>query len=208
MSKPDVMKFNFKQLIDQPDTLELYIYSEVCSNGYDWWTDEVVVSETSADYFKEKLEEYKNVKNIIIYINSCGGSVKEGYGIYALLKRHPAFKTVHIDGFAYSIASIIAMAGDKIVMNLNSMMGIHNAIDFCYGNALEHRKVADDLDKLMEGNREIYLARSNGKITIEKLTELLDAETLLTAKECLEYGWCDQIVELAADENKMAQIMQ
>ena len=208
MSKPDVLKFDFKQKLEVPDTLELYIYSEVCPDGYDWWTGEEIESETSANYFKEKLEEYSDVKNIIIYINSCGGSVKEGYGIYAQLKRHTAFKTVYIDGFANSIASVIAMAGDKIIMYLNSMMGIHNAMDYCFGNSAEHRKMAEDLDKLMDGNREIYLAKSNGKITLQKLTELLDAETLLTAKECLEYGFCDEIVELVADENKMTQMMQ
>ena len=61
----------------------------------------------------------------------------------------------------------------------------------------------------MEGNREIYLQRSGGKITLEKLTELLDNETYLTAKECLEYGFCDEIDEATpADPEKLKQAAQ
>src|SRR5699024_6523406 len=74
------------------------------------------------------------------------------------------------------------------------VMGIHNMRIACFGNAVELRKTADDLDKMMDGNREIYLQRSNGKITLEKLIELLDNETVLTANECVEYGFCDEIV--------------
>lgn len=206
--KPEILKYDFKQQLDDPETLNLYIYSEVAPDGYDWWNGVEVKSETSADYFRDKLSEFKDVKSINLYINSVGGSVREGYGIYAQLKRHPAHKTVYVDGFANSIASVIAMAGDKIIMRINSMMGVHNAMDYCLGNASEHRKCAENLDRLMEGNRQIYLAKSNGKITLEKLTELLDAETLLTAQECLEYGLCDEIADQEADAEKTAQMMQ
>lgn len=165
--KPEVLKFDFKQQMEKPDILELYIYSEVASDGYDWWSGEEIKSETSQNFFREKLAEYKDVKNIVLYINSAGGSVKEGYGIYAQLKRHGAYITAYVDGFANSIASIICMAADKVIMYRNSMMGIHNAMDWMMGNATEHRKCADNLDSLMEGNRQIYLAKSGGKITEE-----------------------------------------
>lgn len=206
--KPEVMKFDFKQLAGKPDTLELYIYSDVAPDSYDWWSGTNIPSETSAETFRQKLAEYSNVKNINLYINSPGGDVREGYGIYAQLKRHEAYKTVYIDGFAHSIASIIAMAGDKIIMYINSVMGIHNMMQGCWGNAKEHRQCADNLDSMMEGNRQLYLARSNGKITEAKLTELLDAETILTAQECLEYGFCDEIVEVLVDPEKLTQSMQ
>lgn len=205
--KPEILKFDFKQQTETPDTLDLYIYSAVAPDAFSLFGGEVK-SKTSADFFREQLEQYKDVKNINLYINSAGGSVREGYGIYAQLKRHPAQKTVHVDGFANSIASLIAMAGDKIIMRINSMMGIHNAMDICLGNANDHRKCADDLDKLMEGNRQVYLARSNGKITLDELTELLDAETMLTAKECKEYGFCDEIAEEELDAEQTAQMMQ
>lgn len=206
--KPEVLKFDFKQQANQTDTLELYIYSDVVGDGYDWWSGTKIKSETSADYFREKLNEYKNVKYINLYINSSGGSVREGYGIYAQLKRHTAYKTVYVDGFANSIASVIAQAGDKVIMYVNSVMGIHNMMDWCFGNAIEHRKCADNLDSMMEGNRQIYLERSKGKITLEKLTELLDAETILTAQECLEYGFCDEIADQEADPTKVTEAMQ
>lgn len=205
--RPEILKADFKQQIDS-GTLELFIYSEVSSDGYDWWTGESVESETSQNYFRDKLAEYKDVKSINLYINSCGGSVREGYGIYSQLKRHTAQKTVYVDGFANSIASIIAMAGDKIIMSMGSMMGIHNMMDYCFGNAAEHQKVAEDLNRMMEGNRQIYLSRSGGKITLEKLTELLDAETMLTAQECLAYGLCDEIVGEIKEPEKVAAAMQ
>lgn len=206
--KPEILKFDFKQDLEKPDTLELYIYSDVAPDGWNWWSGEKIESETSAGYFRKKLNEYKDVKYINLYINSSGGSVREGYGIYAQLKRHAAYKTVYVDGFANSIASIIAMCGDKIIMYINAVMGVHNMMDWCMGNASEHRQCADNLDSMMEGNRQIYLQRSKGKITLEKLTELLDAESILTAQECFDYGFCDEIAEIAADPERMAQVMQ
>jgi ATP-dependent Clp protease protease subunit len=206
--KPEILKADFKQALESPEVLELWIYSEVAPDGYNWWTEEPIPSETSANFFRDKLAQYPDVAEIRIYINSCGGSVKEGYGIYSQLKRHPAKKTVYVDGFANSIASIIAMAGDHIVMSMGSMMGIHNMMDYLFGNASEHRKIAEDLDRMMEGNRQIYLQRSGGKITLEKLTELLDAETMLTAQECLEYGFCDEIVGNVTNPEGVAQMMQ
>lgn len=186
------LKFDFKQEADS-DKLVIRLYGEVKPDSRDWWTGEIIKSKTSQEYFATELDKYPNVKTIELYINSCGGFVDEGYGIYANLKRHPAQKNCYIDGFANSIASIIAMACDKIIMYCNSTMVIHNISSDCYGNASDHRKCAEYLDKLMEGNREIYLQRSAGKITPAKLTELLDAETCLTAEECLSYGFCDEI---------------
>lgn len=206
--KLEKLKFDFKQELNS-DTLEIRLYGEVQSDHVNWWTGEKTQSKTSQDYFAEELDKHKDVKNIILYINSEGGSVEQGYGIYANLKRHPAYKTCYVDGFANSIASIVAMSCDKIVMYANSVMGIHNMSMLCWGNAAEHRKCAEDLDRLMEGNREIYMQRSNGKITLEKLTELLDNETYLTAKECLEYGFCDEIDEAKpADPEKLKQASQ
>jgi ATP-dependent protease ClpP protease subunit len=203
------MKFEFKQQLDKPDTLDLYIYDEVAPNGYDYWNGTKIISETSADYFRTKLAEYKDIKFINLYINSVGGSVREGYGIYAQLARHEAYKTGHDDGFANSIASVIFQACDKRIMRINSVQGIHNMMDVCYGNATEHRQCATNLDAMMEGNRQLYMAKAGGKITLEKLTELMDAETILTAQQCLEYGLCDEIAEMQVeDPQEMTQKMQ
>ena len=98
--------WEIKQAAQQSGVLEIYIYGDVESDGYDWWTDEVIRSETSANTFREELAKYADIAEIKLYINSYGGSVFEGTAIYNQLKRHPAKKTVYIDGFACSIASV------------------------------------------------------------------------------------------------------
>lgn len=205
----NLMRYKFQQVAGHPDTIQLYLYDEVRGDGENFWTGEKIRSETSAATFREKLAQYPDVKTIELYVNSMGGSVLEGYGIYGQLKRHSAHKVAYIDGFAGSIASVIPMACDEIIMYRNSMMAIHNMIDFCFGNASEHRKCADDLDKIMEGNRQVYLEKSGGKVDEAKLTAMLDAETWLTAAECLEYGFCTKVlsedVDLTAANEMMKQ---
>lgn len=179
---------NFKVYADEnSDTLELYIYSTV--EGDEWFEK----SQTSAQHFREELEKHKNAKFINLYINSTGGSVFEGSAIYSQLKRHSAKVTVYVDGFACSIASVIAMAGDKVVMSENAVMMIHNAWTVAAGNSAQLRKIADDLDVINKANKAAYLVKSDGKITPEKLTEMLDNETYLSAEDCLKYGFCDEI---------------
>lgn len=192
----------------QPNTLDMYIYGNVEGDSYDWWTDQKIESETSANHFRNELAKYPNASQINIYINSYGGSVFEGTAIYTQLKRHPAQKTVYVDGFACSVASVIAMAGDKVIMPPNTMMMIHNAWNIVYGNSKELRKAADDLDTIMEGNRQAYIEKAQGKISEEKLIELLDNETWLTAKQCLEYGFCDEISGHEADMTQAQQMLQ
>lgn len=172
----------------------LYIYSNVESDGYDWWNDEVIKSETSAQHFREELEKLGDVKQINVYINSKGGDVGEGIGIYSQLKRHKAHKTAYIDGYACSIASVIPMACDEIVISPPATMMIHPAWSFAMGNAAELRKAADDLDKITESTKQAYLLKSGGKISAAKLTELMEAETWLTAQECIKYGFADRLL--------------
>ena len=150
-------------------------------------------SQTSAQHFREELEKHKNAKFINLYINSTGGSVFEGSAIYSQLKRHNAKVTVYIDGFACSIASVIAMAGDKVIMSENAVMMIHNAWAVAAGNSAQLRKIADDLDVINKANKAAYLVKSDGKITNEELTEMLDNETYLSAEDCMKYGFCDEI---------------
>lgn len=199
--------WELKQAVE-PDILELYIYGDVEGDYFDWWTWETVESETSANHFRNELAKYPDVKQINIYINSYGGSVFEGTAIYSQLKRHSAQKTVYIDGFACSVASVIAMAGDKVIMPRNTMMMIHNAWNIAVGNSTQLRKAADDLDVIMEGNRQAYLEKSNGKITEEKLIELLEAETWLTAEQCVEYGLADELLGQEADLTGAKQMLQ
>lgn len=180
--------WEFKNVLGN-ESADLYIYNEISD-----WDDE---SYTSAQSFKDDLDGIGEVKNINLFINSPGGSVSDGLAIASMLKRNKAFVTAQIDGLACSIASVIACSADKVVMRGNCMMMIHNALagGFMYDNAKGYRKLANDLDKISESLRMTYIEKSNGKITEEKLTELMDAESWLTAKECLELGLCDEIIE-------------
>lgn len=192
----------------EPNTLDMYIYGDVEGDYYDWWNDRDVESETSARHFREELAKHENITQINVYINSYGGSVFEGTAIYSQLKRHQAYKTVYIDGFACSIASVIAMAGDKVVMPSNTLMMIHNAMMGVFGNSDELRKAADNLDTIMEGNRQAYLNKANGKIEESKLIEMLKTDTWLTAKECVEYGFADELLEKEVDLVDAKQMLQ
>lgn len=172
---------------------ELYIYGDIVR--YQWDDDD-----TSAKSFKKDLDALGDIDTLNLYINSPGGSVFEGVAIYNILKRHKAKVNVFIDALAASIASVIAMAGDTITMPSNAMMMIHNPWMITWGNAAELRKSADDLDRIGASMKQSYLDRTGDKLDETRLTELLDAETWLSAQECLEYGLCDVVGE----ENKAA----
>ncbi|WP_238907453.1 head maturation protease, ClpP-related [Clostridium sp. YIM B02506] len=200
--------WDLKQSLNDPSNLDMYIYGDVQGDYFDWYEWQQKESETSANHFRNELNKYPDVKQINIFINSYGGSVFEGTAIYSQLKRHPAEKVIYIDGFACSVASVIAMAGDKVIMPKNTMMMIHNAWNIAAGNAKQLRKAADDLDVIMTGNRQAYLEKSKGKITEEKLIELLDTETWLTAEQCLEYGFADELLTKEVDLTEANQLLQ
>lgn len=186
----------------KPSTLELYIYDDVKDDEENWWTGEIKESTTSAKYIQTQLEQSKDVSNIDIFINSYGGSVKEGLAVYNQLKRHPANKTVYIDGFACSIASVIAMAGDKVIMGPNTLMMIHHASMGAYGNAEELRKAANDVEVIDQASCSSYLEKAGDKLSQEELTRLLDNQTWLNAEQCLQYGLAD---EIAGKEDKIIE---
>ena len=123
-------------------------------------------------YFREQLEAIPDSGTIELAHNSNGGSVKEGIAIYNQLKQHKAEKICYVDGFAYSIASVICMACDKIIMGQGTSMLIHNMSMSVYGDAKMLRKCADDLDVLMESNRQVYMERAKN-LTEEELKEMI-----------------------------------
>lgn len=206
MKKSKIM-WQLKQAAD-PAVLDLYIYGDVEGDYLDWWTWSIVESETSAQKFREELSAHPNATQINIYINSYGGSVFEGTAIYNQLRRHPAHKTVYVDGFACSIASVIAMAGDEVVMPRNALMMIHNMWMGVSGNAAELRKAADDLETINAAGRQAYLVKSGGKLDEQKLVELMDAESWLTAEQCMEYGLADRYADKDADMSGAADVLQ
>ena len=167
---------------------DLYLYIEIASWGGGY-------AAHSAQSFKQELDNLGDLDTLNIYINSPGGDVFEGNTIMNMLKRKKCIKNVYVDGLAASIASVIAMAGDKIIMPNNAMMMIHNAWTYAAGNSQELRKLADDLDKVNASIRQTYLDKAGDKLDEETLTTLMDNETWLTAQECYDYGLCDQVGE-------------
>lgn len=191
-----------------PGALDLYIYGDVEGDYYDWWTGSTVESDTSAEHFRDELAKFPNVSQINIYINSYGGEVFEGTAIYNQLRRHSAHKTVFVDGFACSIASVIAMAGDEVVMPRNTMMMIHNMWMGAVGSSAELRKAADDLDVINAAGRQAYLQKAGDKLSETRLVELMDAETWLTAEQCIELGLADRFADQDADLSAANEMLQ
>ena len=201
ITKPKMM-FRISPRQSVPNSYDMYIYDDVTARGrFDWNTWKELESETSNKYFREKLAQIPGDATINLYINSNGGEVKEGIGIYNQLKRHGATVNGVVDGNAYSVAFLILMACDHRTMNLGTSALVHNMWTIVAGNANDLRKEADALDKLMESNRQIFLDACGGKITEEKLIELMEAETFLTPDECLEYGFIDEVNRQALPED-------
>ena len=172
------------------DSFKLFINDSI-RRGKDWDGN---CSETSASYFAEKLAEIPEGSTLEIHINSEGGDAFEGTAIYNLLKGAPIHKVGIVDGRAFSAATFILMACDERIMNTGTTLLVHNAWTFAMGNADELRAVADDLDKLMEANRKIFLERGC-TLSEEELMALMKEERLLTPKEAKEYGFVDSIPE-------------
>ena len=172
--------------------IEIKMYGEI---GEQWWKEEGDDNIYSLQDLEKALKENKDANTIDIYINSVGGSVFDGVAMYNLLKRHKAYKRVFIEGFACSVASVIAMCGNQIIMPKSSIMMIHNAWTVAMGNANELRKQADDLDKINETIKNAYLGRKGLTIDEARLTELMDNESYLSADECYEIGLCTKVAD-------------
>lgn len=180
-------------------TGELYIFGQITDTK--WYDDE-----NTPTSIKQALEDMGDIDTLEIRVNSEGGSVFAGLAIIGVIdnfKSKKNCKTVSIvEGLAASMASVIACSADKVVMKENAFMMIHPASSFAWGNSEDLRHTADLLEKVDGQLRDIYMKRFND--SREKLNELVDAETWLTAKEAKGYGLCDEIqesVKLAACAN-------
>lgn len=141
--------------------------------------------------FDEQLRKLGNVSRITVSINSPGGLAFDGLAIYNMLKRHKASVTVRVDGVAASAASIIAMAGDTIVMPANSFMMVHNPWSEVAGDGEYLREQADVLDKLADSLAGVYAARSGQ--TQDAVKDMMKKTTWLTADEAVAKGFADKV---------------
>lgn len=164
-----------------PDEAEVMIYDEIGR----WWG-------TSADDLVAELRQITSPR-IRLRINSPGGSVFEGVAIANAFRSHAASVTVQVDAVAASIASVIAMAGDRIEMAPNSMMMIHDASGLCYGNAAEMEEMAELLDLLSDNIADAYAARAGG--TREQWRDRMRAETWYLPDDAVENGLADEALQ-------------
>ena len=179
-------KNNIKNLLQIKNSTEtscdLYFYGDIVDSWWGAWDD----MDQYPESIKNFLDEAKG-KDINIYINSGGGSVFAGMAIYNMLKRHQGYKTVYVDGLAGSIASVIALAGDKVIIPSNAYMMIHKPWSGLYGNSTELREMADTLDKIEEGILNVYNENLAENADIEVVKAMVNAETWLTGDEASKY---------------------
>lgn len=168
------------------DEAEVLIYDQI---GESFWSEGV-----TAKAFAEDLKAI-TAPAIALRINSPGGSVFDGLAIYNALERHPAKVTTYVDGLAASIASVIALAGERVVMAANALYMIHNPYTVAIGDAAEMRKTADTLDKIRDTMLGTY--RSRTSMSEDELVAAMDAETWYTAEEALAAGFADAVTEPA-----------
>ena len=146
----------------------------------------------TAQNFIDEIKEYEDTQ-LNIHINSLGGEVFEGMAIYSIIQRRKAKTTVYIEGIAASIASVIALAADEVIMSENSLLMIHNAWGGKQGDARDMRKQAEILDKITNEIAEVYVRKSG--IPYNEIIRMMDEETWLTAEEAVALGLVDSISE-------------
>lgn len=171
--------YEFKAL--ENGATEIYVYDEIGFWGI-----------TAKDFARD-LKQLDPKGEINLRINSPGGSVTDGIAIYNLLKNHKAKVNTFIDGLAASMASVIAMAGDKITMPENALMMIHNPWGGAMGDADELRKTADVLDKMKTALVSAYVNKTG--LADTEIADLMTAETWMTGAEALEKGFATQITD-------------
>ena len=170
-------------IINKADRAEVWIYEQI---GEDYWDG----SGITAKGFQKELSTIK-ASQIDLHINSPGGQVFDGITIHNLIKQHPANVTTYIDGLAASIASVIALAGDRVVMAENALFMVHKASGMVFGNSDDMRDFADKLDKVNGSIATTYISKT-GKDEAD-INGLMSAETWLNAKDALAAGFVDEI---------------
>ena len=165
---------------------EILLYGPIAGES-SWWGDEVTPRS-----FAEDLENLGG-KDVTVRINSGGGDVFAAHAIHNQLVAYKGRVTVVIDGLAASAATIIAVAGDRIIMPANALFMIHNpAIGLSdYYGAEELLKAAEALNTIKGSIVAAY--RKRCKASAEELAAMMDAETWMGAAECLEKGFVDEI---------------
>lgn len=150
--------------------------------------------EVTANQFLAELKSYKNIKTINLHVNSVGGDMFDGIAIYNTLKQHEAKVIAYVDAVALSIASVIVMAADEIIMYKTSHLMIHKPWTISIGNANELQKDIEVLNRLEKSIIDVYLEKFEDKKE-KDIANMLEAETWIDANEALEFGLINKIAD-------------
>lgn len=181
----NIVESSFKIRNKTETTAELTLYADI---GENFWGDGI-----SAKAISDELKSLpKSINQIDVRLNSFGGDVFEGVTIYNRLKQHPANITVYIDGMAASIASIIALAGNKIIMGEASLLMIHKPMSGVHGNSIEMEEMISRLDDVEEQLIGIYRRKTG--LDRSEIKSMLAKETWIAAEEALELGFADSMM--------------
>ena len=177
--------WNWKNQIEEPDTDRvLEIYGTIAEES--WFDDDV-----TPKLFHEEL--FSGTGNITIWITSPGGDCIAASQIYSMLMDYKGDVTVKIDGLAASAASVIAMAGTKVLMAPTALMMIHNPATLAMGDHEDMKKAISMLDEVKESIINAYEIKTS--LSRTKLSHLMDSETWMNANKAIELGFAYGIIE-------------
>ena len=175
--------WNFIRDETAPDARVLRLEGTIAEES--WFDDDVTPA-----LFKADLNAGSGP--ITVWINSPGGDCVAAAQIYNMLMDYPGDVTVKVDGIAASAASVIAMAGTRVLMSPVAVMMIHNPLTFALGDSEEMRKAIQLLDEVKESIINAYEIKTG--LSRTRLSHLMDAETWMNANKALELGFCDEIL--------------
>ena len=169
----------------------LELYGTIAEES--WFDDDV-----TPQMFREEL--FSGDGDVVIFLNSPGGDCVAASQIYTMLTEYRGTVTIKIDGIAASAASVIAMAGDTVLMAPTGMMFVHNPMTTAFGNKAEMEKAIEMLEEVKESIINAY-ERKTG-LSRQKLSNLMDSDTWMNAKRAIELGFADGMLgeSAVADE--------
>ena len=176
--------WNWARDADESGERVLYFDGEISDET--WWGDEITPAMFKSELFSDK-------GDITIWLNSPGGDCIAASQIYAMLMDYPHNVTVKIDGIAASAASVIAMAGTKVLMAPTALMMVHNPLTIAIGDTDEMQKAISMLDEVKESIINAYEIKTGQSRA--KISHLMDGETWMNANKAIELGFADGILE-------------
>lgn len=164
---------------------KLFINGDIAADDGIWFGNEC-----TPEQFKSELEAGSG--DITVWLNSAGGDVFSASQIYNMLRGYDGKVTVKVDGLAASAASVIAMAGDEILMSPLALMMIHNPLTVAIGDSEEMKKAVAMLDEVKESIINAYEAKTG--LSRKKISNLMDEESWMNAEKAVKLGFADGIL--------------